>query len=57
VPEAFGQVAPGDAGLGHVQNRIDEASIVLGEPTSLSGPARQQVLDTVPIGIRNRVPL
>ena len=55
VAEAFGQVAPGDAGSGPPQDGVDEEAVVLGQPAGLAGPSRQQVLDAVPVGIRDGV--
>jgi hypothetical protein len=55
VPESLGQIAPRGTGAGDPQDGIDELPIVVGDPTVLSGLARQQVLDPIPIGIRNLV--
>ena len=55
MAEALGQVPPRNAGLGYIQNRIDEQPIVAGGPTRVLGATWQEVLDAIPIGIRNGV--
>src|SRR6516162_1521896 len=55
MAEALGQVPPRNAGLGYIQNRIDEQPIVAGGPTRVLGAAWQKIFDALPIGIRNGV--
>ena len=56
-PEPGRQVPPRDARLGHVQDGVDEQPVVLGHPPGLPRPTRQQALDTIPIRVRDRVPV
>ena len=53
--EAFGQVAPGRAGLGDPQDGIDEEAVVVGGDAWESGPAGQKILDAVPVFVRDGV--
>jgi hypothetical protein len=53
IPESLGQVTPRRASAGDPQDGIDKPPIVAGDPAMLSRLARQQVLDTFPISIRN----
>jgi len=53
VPEAFGQVAPGGTGLGDPEYGIDKQPVILGDAPMLAGTSGQQVLDPIPVGVRN----
>jgi len=55
VAEVFGQVAPRGTGLGDPKDGINEKTIVLGGLPMLAGLAGQVVLDSLPVGIFNRV--
>jgi hypothetical protein len=57
VPVAvpLGQVAPWDAGAGHVQDGVDEPAVVLSKAAMLARLAGKQTLDAVPVGIGNLV--
>src|SRR5262245_23326616 len=55
VAEALGQVGPGGAGTGDPQDGVEEAAVVLCDAPVLAVLAGQQVLDAVPVGVRNGV--
>src|ERR1700737_4372317 len=55
IPKSLGQVAPRRPGPGDPQHSIDKLPIVIGDPAVLSRLAGQQVLDPIPIGVRNLV--
>jgi len=51
--EALRQVAPGGAGLGDPQDRVEEQAVVFGLPAALSRATGQKILNAVPIGVRD----
>jgi len=55
--EAFGQVSPGGTGFGDPENGIEEQTVIFGRRAELSGPTQKEILDTLPVGIRNRMAL
>src|SRR5262249_11546808 len=55
LAQTLGQVTPGGAGLGDPQDGVEELAVVTGDLAMLAGPTRQQVLDTFPVGVRDRV--
>src|SRR5262249_47279457 len=57
VAEAFGQVAPGGAGLGDPQDGIDEQAVVPGGDPRLSCSTGQQVSDALPLLVADGVPV
>jgi hypothetical protein len=48
-PERLGQIAPRRSRAGHPQDRLDEQPIVRRRASAVSGLARQQVCDTLPL--------
>jgi hypothetical protein len=57
VAEAFGQVAPGRAGLGDPQDGVDEQAVVPGGDAGVALLARKQILDAIPILVSYGVPV
>jgi hypothetical protein len=55
VAEPLGKITPRGARAGHPKDGIEESSVVFGDTAVLARLAGEQVLDTVPIGIRNLV--
>src|SRR3954451_16621815 len=55
VAEVLGQVAPRGTRLGDPKDGIDEQAIVLGDLPMLTGLAGKEVLDSLPVGIFDRV--
>jgi hypothetical protein len=55
VAQALGEVGPRGAGAGDPQDRIKEATVVLGNAAVLASLSGQQVLDTFPISIGDGV--
>ena len=49
IPEALGQVAPGNAGSIAVQNSFDEQPIIRRSAAHMSFAARQKILDPLPL--------
>src|SRR5262249_55087554 len=54
---AFGQAAPGRAGLGDPQDGVDEQAVVPGGDTRLSCPSGQQVFDALEVFVSDGVPV
>ena len=55
LPKYSGRSAPRGTGLGDPKDGINEQTIVLGGLPMLAGLAGQVVLDSLPVGIFNRV--
>ncbi len=55
LAEAFGDVAPGGAGLADPEDGVDEETIVLGGDAGVAGPAGEEVFDPFPVFICYRV--
>ena len=51
--KALGQVTPRSAGLGDPHDRIDEQTIILGRRAGIAFLSWQQVLDSLPLLVRN----
>ena len=55
LPKYSGRSAPWGTGLGDPKDGINEQTIVLSDLPMLAGLARQEVLNSLPVGIFNRV--
>ena len=53
--QAFRQVAPGNTGAVTIQHRFDEQAVIGGGDPDRTFPARQQVLDPVPLVVAKSV--
>src|SRR5205823_13878939 len=53
--EAFWKIAPGSTGLRNPKNRVNEKSVVGSSHAGVAFLARQKILDTFPMFIRNSV--
>src|ERR1700680_4285298 len=49
VAETCGEITPGNASAISVQNRFDEQSIVRCRAANMAFPARQKILDAIPL--------
>ena len=52
VAKALGQIAPRNTGSVAVEHSIDEQTVVARWPSDMTSPARQQVFDQFPLGVR-----
>ena len=57
VAETLRKLTPGDAGTVAIKNRFDEAAVVLGGDADMTGSARQQIVDALPLVLAQSVPV
>ena len=55
VPEALGQIAPGDTGAVTIEHRLDEQAVVASGGPRCAVPSGQQRLDASPLLLAQRV--
>jgi hypothetical protein len=53
--EPLGEVGPRGAGAGDPEDGVEEPAVVFGDPAVLARLARQEVLDAVPVGVRDGI--